>query len=619
MPNVDPVILKLEADLRDYKRDLAGAQRLTDDKLDAIEKRGARMGEGLKAGFNMAKSAAIGFATGVGFDMLVGAIKDGLEYASSLGEISQQLGVTTHDLQLYRFMATQVGVSQDEMDGGLQKLTKSLGEAATGNKTALAAFDKLGVSIKDSNGQIRSAGEILPDLADGFQRLGSDQERAAVAQDLFSRAGFKMLPFLSGGAKGVRDLADEYAKMNSELTPEQIANADRAADAFAKLKKQLQEKIAQVVGDNAGAIEELANRIINLADKIELLIGKIQRLANSPIGQVVGKINSTLSNLIPGKALLDGVEYFSRTPATPAAKSTGGASRQGAPASGTGWSGAKLAPSYMRTQLGGDGGFSLGKTPLDGITPGTLIDGLAAISDGYDQIFTSALDATDAQRAFYDGTKGFNAEDIAAELDVLIQRTDDYKTTAKDALGEVQQAYRSIVDDGLNSLADGITGAIMGTQSLGDAFSNVAKQIIADLIRIAVQRSIVEPLANSLFGGSGGGIVSAIGSIFGRASGGHVNAGQMYRVNEGAGSGRVEGFVPQGSGHVIPLGKMNTLQGGSGATVVQHFNLDARGAVMTQDIVNQINAMGQQAAIAGAKGGHAMAQRDLANMQRPKL
>jgi hypothetical protein len=61
------------------------------------------------------------------------------------------------------------------------------------------------------------------------------------------------------------------------------------------------------------------------------------------------------------------------------------------------------------------------------------------------------------------------------------------------------------------------------------------------------------------------------------------------------------------------------VKGGTGGAVVQHFHLDARGAVMTQDIVNQINAMGQQAAIAGAKGGHALAQRDMANMRRPKL
>ena len=36
----------------------------------------------------------------------------------------------------------------------------------------------------------------------------------------------------------------------------------------------------------------------------------------------------------------------------------------------------------------------------------------------------------------------------------------------------------------------------------------------------------------------------------------------MYRVNEGASPGRVEGFRPAGSGEIIPLGQMNALANG---------------------------------------------------------
>jgi hypothetical protein len=61
---------------------------------------------------------------------LVAAGKRALDYASSLGEVAQQLGVTTRELQVYRFAASQVGLTQEEMDAGLQKLTRTMGEAA---------------------------------------------------------------------------------------------------------------------------------------------------------------------------------------------------------------------------------------------------------------------------------------------------------------------------------------------------------------------------------------------------------------------------------------------------------------------------------------------------------
>ena len=75
-----------------------------------------------------------------------------------------------------------------------------------------------------------------------------------------------------------------------------------------------------------------------------------------------------------------------------------------------------------------------------------------------------------------------------------------------------------------------------------------------------------------------------------------------------------------GGEQVIPnhaIGNMGVA--GTGGSVVQHFHLDARGAVLTQDLVNQINSMGQRAAEAGARGGHALATRDIAQMRRPKL
>lgn len=87
----------------------------------------------------------------------------------------------------------------------------------------------------------------------------------------------------------------------------------------------------------------------------------------------------------------------------------------------------------------------------------------------------------------------------AQELADLKRYADAYGQTryAIDRMREIEGVkYR-----GLDSLNSGIVDAITGVKSLGSAFKDVANQIIADLLRIAVQRSITEPLANSLFGG----------------------------------------------------------------------------------------------------------------------
>lgn len=106
--------------------------------------------------------------------------------------------------------------------------------------------------------------------------------------------------------------------------------------------------------------------------------------------------------------------------------------------------------------------------------------------------------------------------------------------------------------------------------------------LITGLIDLLLQDLIFKPLANALSksGGSGGllsTIGNAIGALFGsggptnllantpyRAGGGRVSAGTLYRVNEGAGSGRAEGFRPDVGGQIIPLGRMNAVRGGAG-------------------------------------------------------
>lgn len=135
---------------------------------------------------------------------------------------------------------------------------------------------------------------------------------------------------------------------------------------------------------------------------------------------------------------------------------------------------------------------------------------------------------------------------------------------------QLNEAYQQVAVDGLQAFNDGLTDAIVNSKNLGDVFKNVAKQIIADLIRIAIQQQIVAAFGGSSGGGDGG-LFSAIGSIFGRASGGPVQAGSLYRINETSSPGNPEYFQPSMSGNIIPLGQVNqkaALAGGASSQVV---------------------------------------------------
>lgn len=191
---------------------------------------------------------------------------------------------------------------------------------------------------------------------------------------------------------------------------------------------------------------------------------------------------------------------------------------------------------------------------------------------------------------------------------------------------EVREAYENVAARGLDALNDGIVDAIVNSKNLGEVFSNVAKQIIADLASIAVRQSITEPLANMLFGGkssapaaaSSGGSTGWLSkafnfgrSLFGFSEGGYTGAGGKL---EPAGIvHRGEFVLPQRAVSRIGLPKLEAMRlghlpgfsegglvgggsfGGIGPRPGSAPYFDLRGAVMTQDLLKQMNAIGAQA------------------------
>ena len=803
MPQVDPVILQLKAEVDQYQANLTKAQRHTDDKLDAIEKRGAKMGEGLRKGFDLAKGAAVAFVGALTIEKLGQVIAQGLDYASSLGEVAQQLGVTTDALQEYRYAATQVGLSTEEMDQALSQLTRRAGEAANGTKAQAQAFEALGISVKTANGEMIPTGDLIPMIADAMQKIENPAQRAAILMDLFGKSGQKLEPLLADGARGIEEFKRRARELGMVLDQNLIRQADEAADRVAELKQQLQVNFSGAVANNANAILGLANAIATLTSASIQFIANYPRLTGALAGAAIGgrlagapgaaiggslgviggqvaanerensiddlefrrkrhaaalaELNRQMSGKGKGGGLFtvySGAETGSLASATKnlqrenellkqatakrrslqtmtalgqiplATPSSGGAGAASTKAAGGGVSGPSARE--IQHQLDND----LASAAMQAISAmqavATSVDERADLelravelahkreraeilfdekysASQKEQLLAQAEAKVERERERVEFERKVQKERDANDLADASYRVEEDALRAQMDLSENRQERRKLAFDLLDleyryqkSLLESVIASETASQAekerarvalaglnnsqaakrtvtgrefaspgeryvsdlareaenINDAFENAAinglerlndglaksvknalglhgvlGDIVGDFIEIALRQAILRPLAESLFGGGGGGgggfslgsAISSISGLFGRAGGGYVQGGQMYRVNEAASAGRVEAFVPQGSGTIIPLGQMNAAIGGGGSTVVQNFHLDARGAVMTQDLVNQINSMGQRAAEAGARGGHALAARDIAQMRRPKL
>lgn len=229
-------------------------------KMDAMSKAGYLTGRSLRFVFDSAVSVAGAIAAA----FTVQAVKQALDYAASIGEVATQIGVTTTELQAYRFAATQTNVTQAELEKSLSKLTLALGKAGTGAKKEAQTFEILGISIKDAEGNIRPTGEVFLEVADRIASITDPAKRAAAATAVFGEDARKLLPLLEGGADGLREFGRQAEEAGAIISEGDIAKADQTADKIDALVQQLKTDFSREVAQNADAIGDLAGALTGL-------------------------------------------------------------------------------------------------------------------------------------------------------------------------------------------------------------------------------------------------------------------------------------------------------------------------------------------------------------------
>lgn len=194
----------------------------------------------LDAGISSAKGALTTLASSVIGAFSIGAFKhfitDQIELGSKINDTAEKLGVGTDELQQFQYAAKLVGVEAEGAGAGLNFLNKNMGAALEGNKEAVETFAKLKVSLKDGQGNVRELGDVIPELADAFEGMGSAQERTAMAMKIFGKQGAALIPLLKEGSGGLREMYDEFQALGGGMQDDFIKQADKAGDEIDKLK-----------------------------------------------------------------------------------------------------------------------------------------------------------------------------------------------------------------------------------------------------------------------------------------------------------------------------------------------------------------------------------------------
>ncbi|WP_417571494.1 phage tail tape measure protein [Parasutterella excrementihominis] len=200
---------------------------------------------------------------GVGGFSLKAAVDKFTSLGDSIDKASKRAGVSAQSLQKLRYAAGLGGMSAEQMDQALVKLTYNMGKAARGeNKELAAIFKRLGVSLKDSKGNIRDAADVMRNLAQAVKNNESPAVRlriltAAVGDDLAKQ----LIPVLEGGAAGLDDMGNEAEKLGIVMNDKMVADSAHLTDTMSKFSQVLDGVSATIGASLAPVIETIVKRI----------------------------------------------------------------------------------------------------------------------------------------------------------------------------------------------------------------------------------------------------------------------------------------------------------------------------------------------------------------------
>lgn len=606
--------LDIVARVGGFTQGMSQAERVAQDKTRKIERSFSTLGATITKTF-----ALIG-----GSAAIVAAAKNAVQLGDDLDKAATKAGITGSAMSELAHAAKMTDVDLGGLSTALRVMQKNLSEAETGAKGPREALAALGLEL--SAIEDLAADKQFEVLADRISRLREPADRTRAAVELFGRAGAELLPLFEQGAEGIRKAREEAHKFGTALSDEQIQNLAAVDESikgltssFNGLALTLTSKLAPSLsyalqewnqflgGPQIENIRRLREQIRVLEESIDSGGGTFLTPFIS-MGALGGApdVEAGIYSLEEQIAKVEELKEKLRSLETPYDDF---AARRARAMQG---SGAGEAPGFVA------------KVP-DILEPieaaGSRIErnALQELYAQWEKDTETSLQKIVADWEDFEGkiselvrlgvenggiTKEDGAERLQEYVDGILQEVEPAGKRLGDSLLKQFDRVNEFMLEAARStqgiLADTLFGAMEGK------IDNIGKQFLTMLNQLIAQ-ALAADLATKLFGADmkGGGWLDAAfqwgASLFGggRAAGGPVAGGHLYRVNErGMEAVSIPGrsdylMMGRQSGEVIPANRT-----GRAATVNQAIHVSGRPEQRTARQIAMETAAAQRMAVA---------------------
>ena len=216
--------------------------------------------DALKAGIKGITSAISGIASaaasaagalvklgGEAVSALASATMDASVYADDMLTMSAQTGIATDTLQAFGYAAELVDVSMETMTGSMAKNIKSMTSATDTTKGVGAAYDALGVQVRNADGSLSDSQDVYWEAIDALGAIQDETQRDSLAMQIFGKSAQDLNPLIQQGSAGMKAFADEAVAMGAVMSGDMLDNFGALDDNMQRLKST-QKGLSNTIG-----------------------------------------------------------------------------------------------------------------------------------------------------------------------------------------------------------------------------------------------------------------------------------------------------------------------------------------------------------------------------------
>jgi ABC-type transporter Mla subunit MlaD len=228
-------------------------------------------------------------------------------WSHELQASADNIGTTTQQLQQFQEATALAGGNAADMTSSLKGLHDTLGNINIGSGNAAQAlqwFEKLGISIRDGNGHIRTTTDLMPELIQKIAAMPDPLDRARAANELLGASGDKLIETFRQSSQSFSQWFTDASRY-TKLSEEQKGSLQRFGEALGRVGVAFDTMGQQIAAVLARDFGPLLQRFAEFVEKhTPEIIAAVDRISQKFIAWLQGvdwsKVEDGINKLIDG-------------------------------------------------------------------------------------------------------------------------------------------------------------------------------------------------------------------------------------------------------------------------------------------------------------------------------